>query len=115
MFHDQHVSHKWHVFAILFFLPVQEPYMGISSVGSFPVQSGGSLIIIFQLFRCRNLALNRMFLLYLRGRYVLHLRGHLYTPCTFVHPLHSDAPDIPDTCMSPMLPCASEYSRGICM
>ena len=34
--------------------------MGISSVGSFPVQSGGSLIF-FQLFRCRNLVLNRVF------------------------------------------------------
>ena len=31
--------------------------MGISGVGSFPVQSGDSLI----LFRCRNLALNRVF------------------------------------------------------
>ena len=34
--------------------------MGISGVGSFPVQSGGSLIF-FELFRCRNLALNRVF------------------------------------------------------
>ena len=34
--------------------------MGISGVGSFPVQSGGSLIF-FHLFRCRNLALNRVF------------------------------------------------------
>ena len=41
--------------------------MGIFGVGSFPVQSGGSLII-FQLFRCRNLALNRIFS-YIRGRY----------------------------------------------
>ena len=47
MFHDQHVSHKWHVFAILFFLmPCPEPPIGISGVGSFPLWSGGSLIII---------------------------------------------------------------------
>ena len=39
--------------------------MGIYSVGSFPVQSGGSLI--FQLFRCRNLALNRFFSTFLEA------------------------------------------------
>ena len=45
MFHDQHVSPKWHVFVILlFFMFCSEPPMGISSVGSFPVQCGGSLI-----------------------------------------------------------------------
>ena len=44
MFHDQHVSHKWHVFVILFILSCPEPPMGISSVGSFQVQSGGSQI-----------------------------------------------------------------------
>ena len=84
MFHDQHIltngmylpflclvltngmylplvmscSHKWHVFTI--FMPCPELPMGISSVGSFPVWSGGSLNI-FQLLRCRNLALNRFF------------------------------------------------------
>ena len=35
--------------------------MGITGMGSFQVQSGGSLII-FQLIRCRTLVLNRMFL-----------------------------------------------------
>ena len=46
MFHDQHVSHKWHVFVILLFLMSSaEPPVGISCVGSFPVQTGGSLII----------------------------------------------------------------------
>ena len=43
MVHDQHVF-TWHVSAILFFMPCSEPPMGISGVGSFPVQSGGSLI-----------------------------------------------------------------------
>ena len=38
--------------------------MGIYGVGSFPVQSGGSLNI-FQLLRCRNLALNRVFPIFL--------------------------------------------------
>ena len=42
MFHDQHVSHKWHVFAILFFfMPCPGPAVGISSVGS--TLSGSSL------------------------------------------------------------------------
>ena len=46
MFHDSTCFHTWHVSAILFFflMPCPEPPMGISSVGSFPVQSGGSLI-----------------------------------------------------------------------
>ena len=48
--------------------------MGISSVGSFPVWSGGSLIF-FQLFRCRNLALNRFFSYFFSGRHVLYLGG----------------------------------------
>ena len=67
MFHDQHVSPIWHIFVILFFVSCPEFDMGISGVGSFPVQSGGSLII-FKFFRYRNLALNRMFL-YIRGRH----------------------------------------------
>ena len=42
MFHDQHVSHKWHVFVILlfFFTCPAHSLMGISGVGSFPVWSG---------------------------------------------------------------------------
>ena len=43
MVHDQHVwTHD--VSAILFFMSCPEPPMIISGVGSFPVQSGGSLI-----------------------------------------------------------------------
>ena len=38
MFHDQHVSHKWHVF--VFFMSCSEHPMG-----SFYVESSGSLII----------------------------------------------------------------------
>ena len=38
--------------------------MSISSVGSFPVQPGGYLNIS-QLVRCRNLALNRVFPIFL--------------------------------------------------
>ena len=46
MFHDQNISHKWHVFVILFcfffliFCP--EPSVDISGASSFQVQSGGS-------------------------------------------------------------------------
>ena len=45
MFHDQHVSHKWQVFVILFlFLSFPELSTGIFGVGSFPVPSGVSVI-----------------------------------------------------------------------
>ena len=45
MFHDQHVFTHGSVSAILFvFMPCPEPPMGTSGVGSFPVQSGDSLI-----------------------------------------------------------------------
>ena len=57
--------------------------MGISSVGSFPVQSGGSQIF-FQLFRCRNLALNRVFSYFIVAGMFLYLgvsgTPHSYTP-----------------------------------
>ena len=43
-----------------FFMSCPEPHMGISSVGSFPVQFGGSLIL-FPVPRHRNLALYRVF------------------------------------------------------
>ena len=51
MFHDQHVStHAMYLPICLFLCPAQNLLwvMGISNVGSFPVQSGGSLIF-FQL------------------------------------------------------------------
>ena len=47
-----------------------EPPRGISSVGSFPVQCRGFLIIFFKLFRCRNLALNRDCFPTFRSRHV---------------------------------------------
>ena len=92
--HDQHVLTHGMYLPFCFFMSCPEPAMGISGVGSFPVQSGGSLIIIFQLLSCRHLSLNRFFLLFLRGRHVFTLRGHLYAPiclyvpCTFVCPLY---------------------------
>ena len=55
MFHDQHVlTYGMYLPFCSFFMSCPEPPMGISGVGSFPVQSGGSLII-FQFLRCRNL------------------------------------------------------------
>ena len=82
----------WHF--ILMSCP--KPPMGISSVGSFPVQSGSSLII-FKLFRCRNLALNRMFPTLQVGMGVVGLGGIymppcLYVLCIFVHPIHPNSP-----------------------
>ena len=65
--------------------------MGISGVGSFPVWSGGSLIF-FQLFRCRNLALNRVFSYILVADMFLYL-GDLDTPI-FICPLNSYTPRV---------------------
>ena len=47
MFHDQHVTNGMYLSFCFFFMSLPEPTMGISGVGSFPVWSGGSLIIIF--------------------------------------------------------------------
>ena len=96
----------------VFLMSYPEPSMGISSVGSFPVQSGGPLNI-FQLLRCRNLALNRDFPIFFSGRYVLHLGGvwmlpvHSAAPCMFGCPHMFKHPH-----MSPMLPCASACFGG---
>ena len=84
--------------------------MGISGVGSFTVWSAGSLII-FQLFRCRNLALIG-FPTFLSGRHVLYLEGvwmplHVYTPHMFIHPWGFRHPH-----MSPIL-CASVCSQRL--
>ena len=68
---------------VLFFVSCPEPPMVISSVGSFLVQSGGSLII-FQLFRCRNLTLNRFFLLFLEAG-MFYTLGGVSMPHMFVH------------------------------
>ena len=46
MFHDQHLLTNDIYLPFCFFMSCPEPPMGISSVGSFPVWSGGSLIII---------------------------------------------------------------------
>ena len=63
--------------------------MGIYSVDSFPVQSGDSLIF-FQLFRCRNLALNRFFSYFLvAGTFIL--RGCLDIPM-FIQPPYDCMP-----------------------
>ena len=61
--------------------------MGISGVGSFPVQSAGSLIF-FPVPRCRNLALNRIFPTFLSGRHVFCTWGVSGCPPMFVHPLY---------------------------
>ena len=84
--------------------------MGISSVGSFPVQSGGSLTF-FQLFRFRNLALNRFFQIFLVAGMCFKLGGHLdapyiHIPYTFVCPLGCRHHH-----MSPILLYASVYSE----
>ena len=61
MFHNQHVSCKWHVFAILliYVLP-RASWVYLVWVHS---QCGHKVLIIFPALRFGNLALNRMFLL----------------------------------------------------
>ena len=49
MFHDQHVLINGMYLPFCFLMSCPDSSVGIYSVGSFPVQSGGSLIIIFQL------------------------------------------------------------------
>ena len=46
MIHDQHVLTNGMYLPFCFFMSWPEPPMGISSADSFPVWSGGSLIII---------------------------------------------------------------------
>ena len=48
MFYNQHISHKWHVF-VIFFVSCPETPMDVSSVDSFPVQFGGSLMTFLAL------------------------------------------------------------------
>ena len=45
MFHDQHVLTNGMYLPFCSFMSCPEPHMGTSHVVSFPVQSGGSLII----------------------------------------------------------------------
>ena len=118
MFHDQYVlTNDMYLPFCSFFMSSPEPPMGISGVGSYLVWSGGSLII-FQLFRCRNLALNRFFPAFLRGRHVLYLGmsgcPYICTPHTFVHSLYVCTPSrgvgIPNV---PILFCTSVCSQRL--
>ena len=92
----------------VFFMSCPEPPMGISGVAwRFPNY-------YFQLLRCRNLALG-FFLLFLRGRHVLHLGGVCMPPYVHAPPVCSDAPNAPTyskTSYVPIVPCASVCSRG---
>ena len=91
-------------FCIFYVLP-RASYGYIIGVGSFPVWSGGSPII-FQFFRCRNLALNRdVYYISVRHWGFRH-RGHLYAllyACTS-----------PYVCI-PTYVCTPPYTLYICM
>ena len=102
-------------------MPCPEPPMGISGVGSFPVQSGGSLFI-FQLFRCRDLALNSFFLLFLVADMFLYcgcldaptfVHSHTFiSPHTFIHLQGSDTPPyVPHT---PLCICMFSEASACC-
>ena len=93
--------------------------MGISSVGSFPEWSGGSLIF-YKLFRCRNLALNRVFSYFLVADMFYTLGGVSMSPHpyahTFVHPLYIHTPPgVYTPHMPPILFCASVSFWRLCM
>ena len=88
--------------------------LGISSVGSFPVLYGGSLII-FQLFRCRILAIIRdVFPTLVAGLWgVVSIGGICTPPYILTPPVHLDTPHMsrcPHIFMSPFLTCTSACS-----
>ena len=85
MFSDQHDLINGMYFAILFFYVLPRASYGYIQCGFIP-SVVWRFSYYFQLFRCRNLAVNRIFLLFLRGRHVFTLKRHLDTPCAFVHP-----------------------------
>ena len=94
MVHDQHV------FTHGMYLPFC-PAQSLLCVYPVWVHSQCSLEVLkyfFQFFRCRNLALNRVFFLLFSGKIVFILGGMvgcplcLCTPCTFVHPLYVCTP-----------------------
>ena len=93
--------------------------MGISSVGSFPVQSGGSLIF-FQLFRCRNLALNRVFSYFLVAG-MFFILGDVWMAPTFVQPhlfvcpIHLFTLRVVHLPYAPILLCGSVCFWRFCM
>ena len=115
MFHDHYVlTNDMYLPFCFFFMSCPKPPMGISGVGSFRVWSAGSLII-FQLFRCRNSALNMFFPTFLSGRHVfilgthldapyIHVTPYVHTPQGFRHP-----PYVPHT------PVHLYFLRGFCM
>ena len=129
MFHDQHVLTNGMYFAIFFLYVLPRASYGYIWCGFIPSVVWTFSNYYFQLFRCRNLALNRMFLLINhRGRdggfsYLGGICMHPYVqmlPICLDGPIHLDAPDIPPyvqthPCMSPMLLCASVCSKGIFM
>ena len=93
---------------VLFLCPAQS-LLWICA-GSFPVWSGDS-IIIFQLFRCRNWALNRdVFPTLVAGMWGCQHRGHPHVPICLYAP-HVQMPTYiqtpPNVCMPTYLPSTS--------
>ena len=123
MFHDQHVLRNgMYLLCCSFFYVLPRASYGYIQCGFIPSVVWRFSKYYFQLFRCRNLALNRFFLLFLRGRYVhtwevsvcplyIWMPSYVQTP-----PVHSVAllmpPYVQTPPISPMLPCASVCSRG---
>ena len=99
------------------FMSCSEPPLGISGVGSFPVWSGGSQIA-FQLFRCRNLALNRdVFPTLEAGMWGCQHRGCPYATHMSIHPICPYAPYPCTSVCSPIPyvpPCHGDF-EGICL
>ena len=114
MFHDQHVlTNGMH---LPIFLCSAQGLMGISGMGSFPEQSGGSLIIISSSL---GVVLNSFSYFSLVVGKSLPW-GYLDAPHMFECPHTFGCPMMPPIVqtplhMSPMLLCASACSEGFCM
>ena len=99
-------SHMACICHFVFLCPAQS-LLCVYPVGSFPVWSVGSLIF-FQLFRCRNLALNRVFsYFFFSGRHVFILGGWLDAPHICTPPVHLYAPHMF------ICPCMFIHSPGV--
>ena len=97
MVHDQHVFTHGMYLPFCFLCHAQSLLWVHPVWVHSPVQSGGSLIF-FQLFRCRNLALNRVFSYFLVVGMFLYLGGVWMPPClytpSYIHmpPIHLYTP-----------------------
>ena len=122
MFHDQYVLTNGMYLPFWFFYVLPRVPYGYIQCGFIPSAVWRLSNYYFQLLRCRNLALNRLFLLFLGDRYVSHLVVSICPLYVWTPPVHLDMPpyvwmpQMPHIFQHPpfvpMLPCASVCSIG---